>query len=139
MQKKYLQLNDINAYKTAFNLSNFVGDVTIKWENFAKITVGEQFVTAMDSVSANIAEGFGRDSKKDKIKFYRYRSGSVKECFDWNQKSKEQKLLSADEYNHIFSQLQKFPKEINQLFQYTNSKLAILPFNNSAIQLYNNL
>ena len=87
MVKKYLQLNALNAYKTAFNLSNFVWDVVIKWDYFAKNTVGEQFVTAMDSISANIAEGFGRYSKKDKVKFYRYSNGSLKECFDRNQKS----------------------------------------------------
>ncbi|PIX33157.1 MAG: four helix bundle protein, partial [Bacteroidetes bacterium CG_4_8_14_3_um_filter_31_14] len=81
MVKKYLQLNALNAYKTAFNLSNFVWDVVIKWDYFAKNTVGEQFVTAMDSISANIAEGFGRYSKKDKVKFYRYSNGSLKECF----------------------------------------------------------
>ncbi|MCX6276220.1 MAG: four helix bundle protein [Bacteroidetes bacterium] len=125
MQKKYLQLNDIDAYKTSFTLSNYVWDVIIKWDTFAKRTVGEQFVTAMDSVSANIAEGFGRYSKKDKIKFYRYSSGSLKECFDWNQKSKVRKLLSEEEYIHIFGELQKLPKEVNQLIQFTNQKLSI--------------
>jgi len=125
MTKKYLQLNDINAYKTAFNLSNFVWDVVIKWDYFAKNTVGEQFVKAMDSISANIAEGFGRYSKKDKIKFYRYSNGSLKECFDWNQKSKKRKLLSDKEYDYIFEELQKLPKELNQLIQFTNQKLTI--------------
>ena len=125
MQKKYLQLNDIDAYKTSFTLSNYVWDVIIKGDTFAKRTVGEQFVTAMDSVSANIAEGFGRYSKKDKIKFYRYSSGSLKECFDWNQKSKVRKLLSEEEYIHIFGELQKLPKELNQLIQFTNQKLSI--------------
>ena len=125
MTKKYLQLNDINVYKTAFNLSNFVWDVVIKWNYFAKNTVGEQFVKAMDSISANIAEGFGRYSKKDKIKFYRYSNGSLKECFDWNQKSKKRKLLSDKEYDYIFEELQKLPKELNQLIQFTNQKLTI--------------
>ena len=125
MTKKYLQLNDINAYKTAFNLSNFVWDVVIKWDYFAKNTVGEQFVKAMDSISANIAEGFGRYSKKDKIKFYRYSNGSLKECFDWNQKSKKRKPLSDKEYDYIFEELQKLPKELNQLIQFTNQKLTI--------------
>ena len=123
MTKKYLQLNALNAYKTAFNLSNFVWDVVIKWDYFAKNTVGEQFVKAMDSISANIAEGFGRYSKKDKIKFYRYSNGSLKECFDWNQKSKKRKLLSDKEYDYIFEELQKLPKELNQLIQFTNQKL----------------
>ncbi len=125
MDKKYLQLNDISAYKTAFSLSNYLWDVIIKWEHFERKTVGEQFVTAMDSISANIAEAFGRYSKKDKIKFYRYSNGSLKECFDWNQKSKVRKLLSEEEYRHIFEELQKLPKELNQLILFTNQKLAI--------------
>jgi len=31
--------------------------------------VGGQFVEVADSISANIADGFGRYNKKDKIKF----------------------------------------------------------------------
>jgi len=125
MEKRYLQLNDIAAYKTAFSLSNYVWGVVLKWDSFARNTVGEQFVTAMDSVSANIAEGFGRYSKKDKIKFYRYAAGSLKECFDWNQKSKIRKLLPEEEYLHIFGELNKLPKEINHLIKFTNEKLTI--------------
>jgi len=35
----------------------------------ARKTVGEQFVDAVDSISANIAEGFGRYHKKIKLNF----------------------------------------------------------------------
>ena len=38
MEKKYLQLNDIDAYKTAFNLSNYVWEIVVKWDWFAKRT-----------------------------------------------------------------------------------------------------
>jgi len=68
--KNHLKLNDIEAYKIAFNLSNYVWDVVIKWNYFEKKTVADQFVRAVDSVSTNIAEGFGRYGKKDKIRFY---------------------------------------------------------------------
>ena len=125
METKFLQLNDIKAYKIAFNLSNYVWDIVIKWDWFAKKHVGGQFVEAADSISANIAEGFGRYHKKDKIKFYRYSQGSLKESFDWNEKSKVRKLLKDEEYNHIFSELQKLPKELNQLINFTNKKLKI--------------
>ncbi len=53
--KKFLKLNDIEAYKTAFKLSNYIWDIVIRWEYFAKDTVGKQFVKAVDSISANIA------------------------------------------------------------------------------------
>lgn len=69
--KKYLKLNDIECYKIAFHLSNYVWEVVIKWEWFAKKTMGSQYVEAVDSISANIAEGFGRHFKKDKVNFYR--------------------------------------------------------------------
>lgn len=90
---------------------------------FSKQTVGLQFVTAVDSISANISEGFGRYSKKDKVKFYRYSFGSVKESCDWNEKSKIRKLLLQEDYDDILIELQSLPKEINQLIQYTNQKL----------------
>ena len=125
MEKKYLQLNDIASYKIAFNLSNYVWDVVVKWDEFAKKHLGGQFVEAIDSISANIAEGFGRYHKKDKIKFYRYSQGSIKESFDWNEKSKVRILLNNQEYKYILDELQKLPKEINQLIKYTNSKLTI--------------
>ena len=124
MPEKYLKLNDIDAYKIAFHLSNFVWDMVIKWDLFAKRTVGEQFVEATDSISANLAEGFGRYFKRDKVKFYLYSAGSVKECFDWNEKSKIRNLLSNEQYEHIFSELQKLPEAINRLIKYTNLKLS---------------
>ena len=86
--RKFLKLNDIESFRISFHLSNYVWDVVLKWNNFSQRTVGEQFVRAVDSISANIAEGFGRYGKKDKIKFYRYSQGSLSESLNWNEKSK---------------------------------------------------
>lgn len=123
MEKEFLQLNDVQPYKTALKLSNYVWKIVLNWDYFAKDTVGKQFVKSVDSISANIAEGFGRYFKKDKINFYRYSNGSVKESFDWNEKAKIRNLINKDEYQHIFGELQKLPKEINQLVKITNNKL----------------
>ena len=120
---KYLQLNDIDCYKRALSLSNYVWKVILKWDWFAKRTIGAQFVTAVDSISANIAEGFGRYGKKDKVKFYRYSFGSVKESCNWNEKSRQRKLIISKEYDYILNELQMLPKEINQLIKFTNLRL----------------
>jgi four helix bundle protein len=120
---KYLKLNDIESYKIAFNLSNYVWDLIIKWNSIEKDTIGKQFIRAVDSISANLAEGFGRYSKKDKIKFYRYSYGSIYESLDWNEKAKKRKIIKTDQYNFIFDELQKLPKSIHQLINFTNSKL----------------
>ncbi len=122
-EKDYLKLNDIKAYKISFNLSNYVWEKVATWSYFERDTVGKQFVRAIDSISANIAEGFGRYNKKEKVLFYRYSYGSVKESLDWNEKSKIRKLITKDDYEHIFKELENLPKEINSLIKYTNIKL----------------
>jgi four helix bundle protein len=123
--RRFLKLNDIESFRISFHLSNYVWEVVLKWSNFSQRTVGEQFVRAVDSISANIAEGFGRYGKKDKIKFYRYSQGSLSESLNWNEKSKVRKLLSGEEYKYIFSELQKLPKAINALILFTNQKLKV--------------
>jgi four helix bundle protein len=120
---KYLKLSDIDAYRIAFHLSNYIWEIVLKWNPLAQRTVGTQFITAGDSISANIAEGFGRFNKKDKIKFYRYSSGSRKECYDWNEKAKVRELITLEEYNHIFTELEKLGPAIGHLIKYTNDKL----------------
>lgn len=123
MEKKYLKLNDIDAYKRAFHLSNKVWGVVISWDHFSKNTIGSQYVRSIDSISANIAEGFGRFSKKDKIKYYRIAFGSLKESLDWNEKAKCRCLFTEQIYNEIFNELNALPLEINQLIKYTNLSL----------------
>ena len=121
---KYLTLNDIDCYKRALSLSSYVWNIVVMWDWFAKQTVGTQFVRATDSISSNIAEGFGRYGKKDKIKFYHYSFGSLKESCDWNEKSKNRKLFTKEQYDHIIHELQTLPKEINQLLTFAKHQFS---------------
>jgi len=123
--KKYLLLRDIGAYTISFHLSNYLWNIVCSWHPLAKFTIGEQFVEAVDSISANIAEGFGRYNKKDKIRFYRYSSGSITESLDWNEKAYRRKLLSKEQYEHVLRELKKLPREVNYLIQFTNKKLTM--------------
>lgn len=122
---KYLSLNDIHSYKIAFHLSNKVWNEVLQWDYLAKDTVGKQLVRSVDSISANIAEGFGRYSKKDRIKFYRYSLGSTWESLDWVEKAKIRNLLSYEIYDLFHTSLKSLPKEINHLIRFTNQKLTI--------------
>lgn len=124
MEKRFLLLNDIGCYKRSLTLSNFVWQIVIALGWFEKKTIGSQFVNAVDSISANIAEGFGQYGKKDKCKFYYYSFGSVKESLDWNEKSKIRQLISEEQYKFILKELQQLPREIHQLIKFTNEKLT---------------
>lgn len=121
----FLQLSDVRAYKKSLMLSNEIWNIATSWKPIARFTVGEQCIRAVDSISANIAEGFGRFHKKDKIKFYYYSRGSVYESLDWIQKSFTRDLLSRELYEKYISDLRYLILAINALIKLTKSKLSI--------------
>ena len=123
MTNQFINIETIDAYNRSFNLSNRIWSVVIKWDNFEKFGVGSQLTRAADSISANLAEGFGRYHKKDKIKFFRYSFGSLLETIDWIKKAKTRALIDEEQYLSFMSELDKLPLEINQLIKYTNIKL----------------
>ena len=124
MKKKYLDLCDIDAYQRSFQLSNLLWPLVLRWDYFSRDTVGKQFVRAIDSISANIAEGFGRYHKRDKIHFYRYAYGSIQESIDWVSKSRSRKLLSDDQCNQLLSSLKNMLFSLHHLIKFTDEKLT---------------
>jgi len=123
MNKSYLTINKISAYNKSFDFSNEVWNKVVCWDYFAKDTVGKQFVRSADSVSANIAEGFGRFSKKDKTRFYRIGVGSLEETGDWIRKSSVRNLISTKQEQELLYNLEEIRKEIFHLINFTNEKL----------------
>jgi len=52
------------------------------------LKLSDQLYSAAGSVSANIAEGYSKASKKDQARFYEYSLGSAREARDWYFKSR---------------------------------------------------
>ena len=70
-----------------------------------------------------MAEGFGRRTKRDKVKFYYYAYGSICESLDWNEKSKVRNLVSPEDHDFIITKLQELKKEINSLIKFTMERM----------------
>jgi four helix bundle protein len=121
----YVQYSDALAYRTAFDLSNEIWEVVLHWDFFARKTIGGQLVESVDSISANLAEGFGRFHKADKVKFYHYALGSVMETKDWIQKSHHRRLIQIEQFMIFKDKLDRLPREIRTLIKITNEKLSI--------------
>jgi four helix bundle protein len=123
-QKKYLRLNDFEAYRISYHTSNYLWDLVMK-RQISRNTVGEQYADAIDSITANIAEGFGRKSNKDKTKFYKYTFASILKSLNRNEEARISSVISKEDYDRLFSELQKLPKAINVLKKFTTDKLKI--------------
>ena len=118
------KLENINCYNLSVELSDLTWKIVSSWNNFAKNTVGNQLVRAVDSVAANIAEGFGRYHKKDKIKFYYNARGSLFESQFFIKRALERQMISQTQFETIISIMRSLPKEINYLIKITQTNLT---------------
>jgi four helix bundle protein len=71
-----------------YRLAVFASDLA--WHDVSKlvedkrtVSLSDQLYRAIGSVSANIAEGYSRQSGKDQARFYEYALGSAREARGW--------------------------------------------------------
>jgi len=107
------KLEDLRVYKIAEELADRVWFICIKWGVFARVTVGRQFVRAVDSIGANIAEGYGRYHYKENLVFLYYARGSLEETKFWLSRSYRRKLITEEEFKELDTTLEEFAPQLN--------------------------
>ncbi len=121
-----MKLEELRVHQLSMNLAEQVWEIVIKWDYFAKDTLGKQLVRAADSVAANLSEGFGRYFYKEERQFCYYSRGSLYETKTWLTKATNRKLISNEEF-------EKFEKEINDLGVRLNNYINTIGKNQNKI------
>jgi four helix bundle protein len=76
----------LNCYREAlFLLENAAEDVGELGQSMTQTAAREQLLTAVGSIAANIAEGYGRPTTADRVRFLSYALGSAREAITWYQ------------------------------------------------------
>ena len=109
----YDQIEDLRIVKLAEDLADKVWDIATKWPYFAKDTIGKQLVRAVDSIGANIAEGYGRHHTNDIIRFLFIARGSLQESKYWLRRAFVRKLIFGDKYQEIITCLNNLAPQLN--------------------------
>ena len=73
-------------------------------------SLANQLYRAIGSISANIAEGYSRRSRKDRARFYEYALGSAREARTWYYQGRN--ILSAKVVSHRLQLLTKDRKSV---------------------------
>ncbi|MEZ4709446.1 MAG: four helix bundle protein [Caldilineaceae bacterium] len=101
-----------------YRLALFLGDLA--WKDAEKLCkhllmrgLADQLYRATGSISANIAEGYSRASKKDQARFYEYALGSAREARDWYFKARF--VLGPDVTNHRLRLLVEITKHLMRM------------------------
>jgi four helix bundle protein len=106
-------LEDLELYVLSESIGDKIWGLVLNWDSFAKYGLGKQLTAAADSISANIAEGYGRYFVKDNIKFCLYARGSLLETKSWIRKAHVRKLISENEFLSLTESLQLIHKKLN--------------------------
>lgn len=57
-----MKLEELRVSQQSLEIGESVWEIVSSWSYFKKDTVGKQWVRAVDSIVANISEGYGRSS-----------------------------------------------------------------------------
>jgi len=108
-----VNFENLRIYALSEELSDRIWDSVLRWDGFAKDTVGKQLVKAADSIGANIAEGSGRGSSLDYRRFLRISRGSLYETLHWLRRAYKRGLLTAKQTSELRSIIGELSPTLN--------------------------
>ena len=108
-----MKLEELKVYNEAMVLGEKVWTIVDEWKFFQKDTVGKQLVRAVDSIAANLSEGFGRYHFKEKKNFSYYSRGSLFETQTWLTKAHNRTLIKTEVFEAFLKELETHGKMLN--------------------------
>lgn len=92
---------DIIAWQKAYEYCLCVYRVSAKFPDFEKFGLRSQFTRAAVSVTANIAEGYKKICRQDKLRFLNIAEGSLEECRNYNLLAKDLEYITIEEFKEL--------------------------------------
>ena len=107
------KLGDLHVYQIALQLSDQAWNTYQALPKEFRYNIGAQFIRAVDSIGANIAEGYGRYHYKDSMKFYYNARGSLWESKHWLLLLHKSKLIENCEFDEFLHSIEILGKKLN--------------------------
>lgn len=109
---------NLDAWKNAMQLVNEVYLLAKKFPKEELYALTSQIKRAAVSVPSNIAEGLGRQYRKDTLQFLHISRGSLYELETLLNIAVMTKIISEDEFNSIIPTLEKSLQILNGFINY---------------------
>jgi len=118
-----MELKDLEIYKLSREISKDSWDFYSSFDWQIKKVIGDQFITAIDSIGANISEGFGRYHFLDKNKFNYNARGSLLESMNWTELLIERKIINPEKGNTLLKKLEILKIKLNSYISSTRDQI----------------
>ena len=117
-----MKLGDLEVYNSSLKLSEEIWKIYKLLDNDLKYNIGSQVIRSIDSIGANIAEGYGRFHYKDSVKFYYNARGSLWESKHWILLLYKRNLITKEIYIKIIKDLEILGKKLNAFINSLKNK-----------------
>ncbi len=114
---RFKGFTDLSVWKMALNISERVFVISEHLPRKEDYGLTSQLRRSVNSIGANVAEGFGRKHKKDKCNFYIYSRGSAYETMHHLLYGQKVGYFAADDLSEIFKEINKLIHELNKLIK----------------------
>jgi four helix bundle protein len=104
---------DLDVWNVGRQIRKELYALTVGFPKQEQFCLGQQIRTAAISLTANIAEGYGRFHYKENVQFCRIARGSAHELLDHLIACKDQSYVDEKQYDDLRAQLHRFVQLIN--------------------------
>ena len=111
-------LEKLEVYLNAELFGDEIWLLVEKLDHFKKDTIGKQLVRSADSISANIAEGYGRYFYKESKQFYFYSRGSIQETKSWLSKCRRRNIIESNKCEELLATAEKLLAMLNAYIKF---------------------
>ena len=122
MQGEYKKYTDLNVWIEARKLTSYIYNVTKLYPKEEQFGLTNQMRRCSVSIPSNIAEGCGRNHKKDSLQFFYVSRGSLYELETQLYLSQDLGFLNISQLNDTLEQLETVRKLINGFIRYYNEQ-----------------
>jgi four helix bundle protein len=123
MNTKIISFTDLNAWQEGHKLVIEIYKITKQFPKSETYSIVDQMKRASSSVTANIAEGFGRQSYKEKLQFYYMSQGSLTELKNFLLITRDVGYLKREDFDSLIQQANTAHKLLQGLIQKTKTFL----------------
>jgi four helix bundle protein len=113
---------DLEAWQLAIELAVKIYKVSKKFPKDEMYSLTNQMRRAISSVSANLAEGYGRHNYKEKLQFYKIANGSLLETKSFCYLAKRLDYMDETDLESLLPQFISVQKLINALIKSIREK-----------------
>jgi four helix bundle protein len=118
LTQKMQRFYDLEAWKAARDLKILISNLVKKFPSEERFSLVSQIIRSSRSVTANIAEGYGRNNYKETIHFCRMARGSLEETLNHLIDAFDEKYITEEELKIYKEQVDKSLKILNGYIGY---------------------